>query len=107
MRELRTALLALGVAVGGLVLAACAPGANDVAAAGAGQQLAGFWLGLWHGIITPVTFVISLFNDNVNIYEVHNNGNWYNFGFVLGLSVVFGSGSKASTPARRSVRSSR
>ena len=66
MRRLRTALLALGVAVAGLVLTACAPGANDVAASGAGEP-AGFWLGLWHGIITPVTFVISLFNDNVNI----------------------------------------
>ena len=105
MRRLRTALLALVVAAGGLVLAACAPGANDAAAAG-GQELAGFWLGLWHGVITPVTFVISLFNDNVNLYEVHNNGNWYNFGFVLGFSVVFGSGSRASQPARRSVRSS-
>ncbi|HWD47396.1 MAG TPA: hypothetical protein VHM23_27405 [Actinomycetota bacterium] len=103
MTRLRTALLAVGMAVGGLVLAACAPGANDVAGAG---EPAGFWLGLWHGIITPVTFIISLFNDNVNIYEVHNNGNWYNFGFVLGLSVVFGSGSRASAP-RRAVRSSR
>ena len=83
MRRSRAAVLALGVAVGGLVLAACAPGANDVASTGT-QELAGFWLGLWHGIITPVTFVISLFNDNMNIYEVHNNGNWYNFGFVFG-----------------------
>jgi hypothetical protein len=105
MKRSRLARVALGVAVGGLALTACAPGANDVVAAG-GQELAGFWLGLWHGIITPVTFVISLFNDNVNIYEVHNNGNWYNFGFVLGLSVVFGSGSRASAPSRRSVRSS-
>ena len=105
MKRLRTLLSALVVAVGGLVLAACAPGANDVAVSGAGEP-AGFWLGLWHGVITPVTFVISLFNDNVNLYEVHNNGNWYNFGFVLGLSVVFGSGSRASAP-RRAVRSSR
>ena len=104
MRRLRTALLALGVAVGGLVLAACAPGANDVAAAGAGQQLAGFWLGLWHGIITPVTFVISLFNDNVNIHEVHNNGNWYNFGFVFGASIVFGGGPGAGARRRRKRR---
>jgi hypothetical protein len=106
MQRLRTPLLALVVAGGGLVLAACAPGANNVVAAG-GQELAGFWLGLWHGVITPVTFVISLFNDNVNIYEVHNNGNWYNFGFVLGLGVVFGSGSRASKPAKRSVQSPR
>jgi hypothetical protein len=106
MKWSRAALPTLVVAAGGLVLAACAPGANDIAEAGAGN-LAGFWLGLWHGIIAPVTFLISLFNDNVNIYEVHNNGNWYNFGFILGLSVVFGSGSRASTPARRSVRSPR
>jgi hypothetical protein len=106
MRRSRAAVLALGVVVGGLVLAACAPGANDVAGAGT-QELAGFWLGLWHGIITPVTFVISLFNDNVNIYEVYNNGNWYNFGFVFGLSIVFGSGSRAGASARRPARSSR
>src|SRR4029453_13860199 len=103
MKRSKLALVALGVAVGGLALAACAPGANDVAATGS-QELAGFWLGLWHGIIAPVTFVISLFNDNVKIYEVDNNGNWYNFGFVLGLSVVLGSGSRAST-SRRAVRS--
>jgi hypothetical protein len=106
MKRSRAALLALVVAAGGLALAACAPGANDIAEAGAGN-LAGFWLGLWHGIIAPVTFLISLFNDNVNIYEVHNNGNWYNFGFMFGLSVVFGSGSRASAPARRSARSPR
>ena len=105
MRWSRAALLAVAVMVGGLVLAARAPGANDVADAGT-QELAGFWLGLWHGIITLVTFVSSLFNDNVNIYEVHNNGNWSNFGFVFGLSVVFGSGSGASASARRQARSS-
>jgi hypothetical protein len=92
------------VAIAGVVLAACAPGANDAAA---GPDPAGFWLGLWHGIIAPITFLISLFNDNVNLYEVQNNGNWYNFGFVFGLSIVFGSGSRASGPARRSMRSSR
>jgi hypothetical protein len=106
MKWWRAALLAVAVMVGGLALAACAPGANDAADAGT-QVLAGFWLGLWHGIITPVTFVISLFNNNVNIYEVHNNGNWYNFGFVFGLSIVFGSGSRASASAKRSARSSR
>ena len=106
MRRSRAVLVALGVVVGGLALAACAPGANDVAGSGT-RELAGFWLGLWHGIITPVTFVISLFNDNVNIYEVHNNGNWYDFGYVFGLSIVFGSGSRAGAPARRRARSSR
>jgi len=49
---------------------------------------AGFWLGVWHGIICPITFLVSLFNDNVGIYEVRNNGNWYNFGFVAGIVVA-------------------
>jgi hypothetical protein len=76
-----------------LVLAACAPGANpDVGLAAPDGDVAGFWLGLWHGIIAPITFVISLFTDNVNLYEVHNNGNWYDFGFVLGAGILFGGG---------------
>lgn len=53
--------------------------------------VAGFWPGLWQGIILPVSFITSLFKDDVGIYEIHNNGNWYNFGFVLGTSWIFGS----------------
>jgi hypothetical protein len=94
MTRSRVALLAL-LLVGVVTLSACAPGANNVATVNA-PHIAGFWLGLWHGIICPVTFLISLFNDHVNVYDVHNNGNWYNFGFVLGVSVVFGGGAKAS-----------
>ena len=49
--------------------------------------LADFWMGLLHGIIAPLTFLISLFSDNVNFYEVHNNGRWYNFGFLAGAGI--------------------
>jgi len=49
-----------------------------------GAEPAGFFSGLWHGIILPITFVVSLFNPDVGIYEYNNNGGWYNFGFVLG-----------------------
>lgn len=76
-----------------LLLASCAAGVNpEVGAAAESGEVAGFWLGLWHGIIAPITFVISLFTDNVNIYEVHNTGNWYDFGFVLGAGILFGGG---------------
>lgn len=95
----------IGVAVlvlGGLLLAGCAAGPNDVASVGA-TDLAGFWPGLWHGLISPITFLVSLFNHNVNIYEVHNNGGWYNFGFVLGASIIFGGG-PGSAGRRRSRR---
>jgi hypothetical protein len=82
-------------------LSACAAGA-DVAAVSAPHP-AGFWLGLWQGLICPIAFIVSLFNHRVGIYEVLNNGGWYNFGFVLGLSVIFGGSSRASTvaPPRR------
>lgn len=82
-----------------LVLAGCAAGPNNVAPVGA-DDLAGFWLGLWHGLISPITFLISLFNSDVNIYEVHNNGNWYNFGFMLGVSTVFSGAAGTGTAAR-------
>ena len=104
-RTLRTALLVTGlVAVVVLGLAACAPGANDSTGVG-GPDVAGFWLGLWQGLISPITFLLSLFNPDVNIYEVHNNGGWYNFGFMLGVSAVFsgagGGGAARSRSSRR------
>lgn len=82
-----------------LSLAACAAGANpSVNTLPDEGTIAGFWLGLWHGIIAPITFVVSLFNDSVNVYEVHNNGGWYNAGFVLGAVVLIG-GSHGVRPA--------
>lgn len=79
-----------------MTLASCAPGPNVQEGVAQSGEIAGFWLGLWHGIIAPVTFVISLFSDNVNVYEIHNNGNWYNFGFVLGAGVLLGGGGAGS-----------
>jgi hypothetical protein len=85
-----------------VTLTACAAGPN-VAANQPGPEgvVAGFWLGLWHGFISFFTFIISLFNDNVSVYEVHNNGGWYNFGFILGVSMFFGGGGKGSGRIRR------
>ena len=58
---------------------------------------AGFWAGLWHGIICPITFIVSLFNPGVRIYEVHNRGRLYDFGFLIGASgALGGGGSQAS-----------
>ena len=55
----------------------------------------GFWLGLWHGFIFPVAWIVSLFTDQVAIYAVPNNGGWYDFGYFLGV-VVFGVGARKS-----------
>lgn len=77
-----------------LLLGACAAGLNpnvDIINP-ENDVLAGFWRGLWHGIIAPITFIISLFTESVNIYEVFNSGGWYDFGFVLGSGILFGGG---------------
>ena len=63
---------------------------------------AGFWAGLWHGMIVVVTFIISLFTDSVGIYEINNTGAWYNFGFVLGILIVSGCGSRCSDIGKKS-----
>lgn len=94
LRPLRSLLLGLGVLV---VLAACAAGPNP--ALGSGAEAAGFWLGLWHGFISPVTFVVSLFNDQVSVYEVHNSGNWYDAGFMGGVSTIFSSSARSGAYA--------
>ena len=56
----------------------------------------GFWSGLWHGCIAPISFIGSLFDDDIAMYAVNNNGGWYDFGFVLGAGILFGGSSKAS-----------
>jgi hypothetical protein len=81
-----------------LTAAGCAPDPNPQAG---GENAAGFWAGLWHGLIVIFTFVISLFNDKVTMYEVANNGGWYNFGFLLGVMMVFGGGGGGAASGKR------
>jgi hypothetical protein len=83
-----------------LLVAGCAPAINEqVHTAGPDGVTAGFWRGVWHGIILPVTFVVSLVSEKVGIYEAHNSGGWYNLGFVVGACCFHGSA--AANGARR------
>jgi hypothetical protein len=90
------------VAVLLMTLAGCAPGPNTLTGSPDQEgEVAGFLLGLWQGIIAPVTFIISLFSDKVDMYEVHNNGGWYNFGFLLGIMIIFGGSGGGAARGRR------
>jgi len=91
---MRTSLaLVLLVLVVMSVTAGCAAGPNLSQGTLSEQgRVAGFWLGIWHGFIPPFVFVASLFKSNLCIYEVHNNGSWYNFGYLFGLACFFGGG---------------
>lgn len=59
-----------------------------------GAKPAGFWAGLWHGIIAPIIFIVGLFTDKVKFYETNNNGRWYDFGFILGIGGFSGGARK-------------
>jgi hypothetical protein len=80
-----------------LAISGCAAGPNEfVNTPDEDGEVAGFWQGLWQGFVSPFTFLISLFSDTLHVYENHNNGGWYNFGFLFGVSIFFGgSGNRA------------
>lgn len=79
------------IAILAVLITSCAPGSENFQ-----ESTAGFFMGLWHGFISLFTFIIGLFKDGVGIYEFNNNGGWYNFGFILGVSLFFGGGSKGT-----------
>jgi hypothetical protein len=66
------------------------PGPNPlVNTADAAGRVSGILLGIWHGIISPITLVVSFINPDVQMYEVHNDGSLYNFGFLVGVAIIF------------------
>jgi len=90
MTRIHTFLILAALA---LLTAFAATQAPDAVATAADTP--GFLLGLWHGVIFPVAWVVSLFADKVAVYAVPNNGGWYDFGYFPGV-VVFGVGARKS-----------
>jgi hypothetical protein len=84
-----------------LALSACAGPNEMVNTPDQEGKVAGFWQGLWNGFTSPFTFIISLFSKTTFVFDVHNNGNWYNFGFLLGASIIFGGGGGGAARRRR------
>jgi hypothetical protein len=80
-----------------LVAGACAPGNARWSV----DNRASFWAGLWHGLIIVITFVVSLFTNQVSIYETNNTGWPYNLGFLLGAMMALGGGVRSATHRRR------
>jgi hypothetical protein len=60
----------------------------------------GFLLGVWHGFIFPVAWVVSLFDHQAAVYAVPNNGGWYDFGYFVGI-VFIGVGARKSRTVYR------
>jgi hypothetical protein len=83
-RQYRIFILILVV----LVLSSCTAGGDQFSQ----ETPAGFWWGIWHGIISIISLVVHMFNENVAVYETHNTGGWYDFGFLAGVILVWGGG---------------
>jgi hypothetical protein len=81
------------IVVAVLIFQSCAP-AEDVVACLEGKTY-GFWWGLWHGVISPIAFVISIFDGDTAIYAVNNSGTWYDLGFLIGAGASLGGSSRA------------
>ena len=75
-----------------LFCTACTAGGEKFSA----DQPAGFWMGLWHGAISMISLILHIFNRSVQMYELHNTGAWYDFGFLMGAISVWGGGTKVS-----------
>jgi len=75
------------------ILSSCVAGPNKLEKTPNEEgEVAGFLMGLWQGLISPVTFIISIFSKSIRFYEVHNSGTWYNFGFVIGAGLFLSGG---------------
>jgi len=97
MRPLFSLLLVVLVTA---ALTGCFPG-NDRFTP---QEPAGFFTGVWHGWIAPVSLVVGIFSDGVRIYEPDNTGWWYDLGFYV--AVIAGFGGIAFTRKRSASKSS-
>ena len=70
-----------------ICLSGCAPGGGSHTS----DNLAGFFTGIWHGWIAPISLIWGLFNSSIRVYEELNTGWWYDFGFYIAIIGGFGS----------------
>ena len=85
--RVRNALIIAVLALLLLSVSGCAPGSGKHTP----DDPAGFFTGIWHGWIAPITLIWGFFNECIRIYEVHNTGWWYDFGFYMAVIGGFGS----------------
>ena len=79
-----------------IVLTGCVPGDGEATP----KDPAGFFWGIWHGWIAPISLIIGLFQDNVRVYEKINTGWWYDLGFYM--AVISGIGGLSLSRKKRS-----
>jgi len=79
-------LLSIMMILSVFLLTGCIPGDGSYTDA----NTAGFFSGIWHGWIAPVSLIIGIFKVNIRIYESMNSGWWYDFGYYMAIISGFG-----------------
>ena len=70
-----------------ILLSGCVPGDGSYT----DENRAGFFLGIWHGWLAPVSLIMGIFNNQLRVYETLNTGWWYDLGFYMAIISGFGS----------------
>ena len=96
-KRFKTTILILLIAGLALGLTACTPGDGTASP----DKPAGFFWGIWHGWISPVSLIIGIFNPAIRIYEKFNSGWWYDLGFYMAIISGFGGLSLSRSSRRR------
>jgi len=81
-------IIALIILSGFLVflLVGCIPGDGSHTP----DKPAGFFWGIWHGWLAPLSLIIGLFDKSIRVYEVNNTGWFYDLGFYIAVISGFG-----------------
>ena len=69
-----------------IVMTGCLPGNEKYSLI----KPAGLLSGIWHGWLAPLSLLLSLFMDDVHMYEVNNSGFLYDLGFYMAIISGFG-----------------
>ena len=64
-----------------VTIAGCMPGDGSYTA----EEPAGFFWGVWHGLIAPISLIWGLFNADIRLYEPLNTGWAYDLGFYIAV----------------------
>jgi len=67
------------------LMTGCVPGDGTNTSA----NPAGFFWGIWHGWLAPLSLIIGLFNQNIRVYEIYNTGWWYDFRYYIAIITGF------------------
>jgi hypothetical protein len=74
------------LALAAFLLAGCFPGGQSYSE----KEPAGFFSGIWHGWIAPISLIVGFFDSSIHVYEVRNTGWWYELGFYIAVISGFG-----------------